>query len=855
MVLARLIRLVTDRGSPENDGAPDAGALAGLDQDLLDRYVREVSTRDRNAWNVRPVDFEAGRAILDADRALQPVIVCHAIKRLVSLVEARRYGSERRALEEIVTSLCRRRLDYEADDLRQALTSIAGCSQIWERWGGLPLQSLFRSIDTWGANNGFPPEILEELERLRARGKREASQADQRKALATLDAILGTAVKDSDPFDPADDWGHAALRTWRALDPVEQLRWRGLITHAATASGAKPTNPWLARATEQIETIGRAESQEIIITLLGLMQSPARRAEDQDPTQPVRLYAYGREAPTSLPTAGNGDILKGLGWCCALFADAAVASAAGDAAECSFKKLSGIGPRAAKVGNACIFALGAMTGMHGVAQLQRLRQRVKQAAAIGLIDTALNAAAQREGMTREDLDDIAVPTFDLVDGRRREQFGQFAAEIAVVGTQEIEVRWYGADGRPRKSEPAEVKRQFGEGLKAFKRTADDLRKVLPAQRDRIERLPMGERSWPYLAWKERYLDHPLLSLVTRRLIWRFDEGEWVALGAWHDGVIVDAEDRPIDGLGEGTRVRLWHPIEADAATVESWQDWLERHTVTQPFKQAHREVYVLTDAERTTGTYSNRFASHILRQHQFLALCHQRGWRYQLQGGFDGANVPTIELPRWDLAVEYWVEPIVDGEESMSPSGMSLFVSSDQVRFRRLRAWEPIPLTEVPALVFSELMRDVDLFVAVCSVGNDPTWADQGPEAHRRYWHSVAFSEELSASGKTRRLVLERRVPRLKIAGRCEVTDKFLVVRGDLRTYKVHLGSGNILMEPNNQYLCIVPGRGPLTRDPSEDVFLPFEGDGQLAVILSKAFLLANDTAITDPTITRQLRR
>ncbi|MGW0811175.1 DUF7737 domain-containing protein [Nonomuraea sp. NPDC002799] len=41
---------------------------------------------------------------------------------------------------------------------------------------------------------------------------------------------------------------------------------------------------------------------------------------------------------------------------------------------------------------------------------------------------------------------------------------------------------------------------------------------------------------------------------------------------------------------------------------------------------------------------------------------------------------------------------------------------------------------------------------------------------------------------------------------------------------------------------------------PHSGLFLPFEEDGRLALILSKAFLLANDTAITDPSITRQLR-
>jgi hypothetical protein len=37
-------------------------------------------------------------------------------------------------------------------------------------------------------------------------------------------------------------------------------------------------------------------------------------------------------------------------------------------------------------------------------------------------------------------------------------------------------------------------------------------------------------------------------------------------------------------------------------------------------------------------------------------------------------------------------------------------------------------------------------------------------------------------------------------------------------------------------------------------VFLPFEGDSTLSVIISKAFLLAEDKKITDPSIMRQIR-
>jgi hypothetical protein len=138
----------------------------------------------------------------------------------------------------------------------------------------------------------------------------------------------------------------------------------------------------------------------------------------------------------------------------------------------------------------------------------------------------------------------------------------------------------------------------------------------------------------------------------------------------------------------------------------------------------------------------------------------------------------------------------------------------------------------------------------VATVGNDPNWTDAGRERRfRDHWHTYSFGE-LSAMAKTRRGVLERLLPRLKIADRCTLSGRFLVVVGDLRTYKIHLGSGNIMMEPNDQYLCIVPK--PMDR--IEQIFLPFQGDRILSIILSKTFLLADDSQIKDATITPQIR-
>jgi hypothetical protein len=107
-------------------------------------------------------------------------------------------------------------------------------------------------------------------------------------------------------------------------------------------------------------------------------------------------------------------------------------------------------------------------------------------------------------------------------------------------------------------------------------------------------------------------------------------------------------------------------------------------------------------------------------------------------------------------------------------------------------------LERVPPLVLSEIMRDVDLFVGVASVGNNPQWNDGGPGgAYRDYWQTYSFGA-LSQTGAGRRDLLERLIPRLKIARVCSLSGNFLCVKGTIRLYKIHLGSGNILMEPNS---------------------------------------------------------
>src|SRR5262249_55457400 len=238
-----------------------------------------------------------------------------------------------------------------------------------------------------------------------------------------------------------------------------------------------------------------------------------------------------------------------------------------------------------------------------------------------------------------------------------ERLGDFTAELTVTGPASTELRWLKPDGKAQRSVPAAVKKAHAEDLKELKAVAKDIEKMLPAQRERIDGLFLPQKSWPLAVWRERYLDHPLVGTLARRIIWSFHTGKNKADGIYLDGRIVGPDDKPLSGLGDGTTISLWHPIDRPADETLAWRTWLERHEVRQPFKQAHREVYLLTDAERRTRTYSNRYAAHILKQHQFHALCALRGWKNQLRLLVDADYPPaSVTLPKWDLRAEFWIE-------------------------------------------------------------------------------------------------------------------------------------------------------------------------------------------------------
>jgi hypothetical protein len=337
--------------------------------------------------------------------------------------------------------------------------------------------------------------------------------------------------------------------------------------------------------------------------------------------------------------------------------------------------------------------------------------------------------------------------------------------------------------------------------------------------------------------------------------------------ARRDGRVVARPRRPSVST-EGATVRLWHPMGADVAAVEAWRDRLEALQLTQPFAQVWREVYALTDAERDTATYTTRWAAHILKQHQAMTLARINGWRPTLRMWVDAPNDEPwhLVIPAHNLVADYWVQGAGGDDPQTLDSGAYVYVSTDRVQFHRIpegatdsatgpRRGDPVPLIEIPPVIYSEIMRHADLFTAVASIAADPNWLDQGGNAeHPSQWgrHADDYWREtntgtLVESGKRRRAMLERIVPRLRIADKLKLEDRYLVVQGTRHEYEIHLGSG--ACSRSGRHICIVPK----SFAEGDKIWLPFEGDRTLSIILSKALLLAADDEITDPVILGQL--
>lgn len=762
--------------------------------------------------------------------------------------------SEKNAVKEaFLKVIFRNKLRMEPEDVKHIYTlfqsSLINNLGVLSSW---PLTQFINQVERQYKGKALPKLLIQTFQLAINDMKADSTYYGEKTRIKLVEKLEGLLFNDHHGaagikpclFLGDDRLASCANPKLKSMPQQEQPGWYQLMAMAQRASGSKPTKKYLDSAKSIIESIGRDKYKAVLWEWMRFLIH--LKVLEPDPGD----YYRGAEYISSI----NADTMKGLVWTCAHFHDQESINLLAALSERAFKKIPGKGPTAASLGNACLWALFSSKGLAGISQLSRLKLRIRQNSTQTLIEKYLATAAKEKGLTVGEIEDLAVDDYGLKEGCREYEFDGYKAKLTIKSVGKIAIEWVKPDGTPQKAIPTVVKSKQNIKLKKLKNTAKQIEQTLTAQRDRIDRMYRTGRLISRESFEKYYFGHGLMGFLTKRIIWNFIGPENVKTAIFQDGCWVNSANDKID-VDKAHSISLWHPALASLEEISQWREFLITQTIQQPIKQAFREIYLLTDAEINTRIYSNRMAAHLLRQHQFNSLAKARGWKYALMGAFDNgidADKASLEIPELNTRAEFWISE-VSIDDGFNDTGIWNYVGTDQVRFIQTQRNETIELIQVPPLLFSEVMRDVDMFVGVASVGNDPNWRDNGGvPAYRDYWTSYAFGE-LSELAKSRKEILSNLLPRLMIRNVAHIADKFLVVKGKFRTYKIHIGSTNILMEPNDQYLCIVPDRNPKSH--TEHLFIPFEGDNGLSIVLSKAFLLAADDKITDATIISQIER
>ena len=367
-------------------------------------------------------------------------------------------------------------------------------------------------------------------------------------------------------------------------------------------------------------------------------------------------------------------------------------------------------------------------------------------------------------------------------------------------------------GKPLKSIPAKLKKNAD--VLDLKEAEKNLREQYRRARKMLEE--MMEDGTPLLAREiANVMEHnPVIAPLLRVLVFKSD----TALGFYADGALV-APDGTHTEVAVDAELKIAHALDLyESDTWAAYQKYLFEKGIQQPFKQVFRELYVKTADEHGKET-SRRYAGHQIQPAKTVALLKTRRWVVDGEEGLQRVYYKANIIARI-YALADWFSPA----DIEAPT-------LEWVDFFDRKTFKKLPIDDVPDLIFTEVMRDVDLVVSVAHVGG------VDPEAS----HSTV---------EMRRAIVQYSLPLFHLTN-VRLEGSHAHIHGTLGDYTVHLGSG-VVQQKAGAMINVLPvhsqHRGRL--------FLPFlDEDPKTAEIVSKIILFAEDGKIKDPFILEQIKR
>ncbi|PEC48591.1 hypothetical protein COJ46_01880 [Bacillus sp. AFS077874] len=271
-------------------------------------------------------------------------------------------------------------------------------------------------------------------------------------------------------------------------------------------------------------------------------------------------------------------------------------------------------------------------------------------------------------------------------------------------------------------------------------------------------------------------------------------------------------------LSDSDFLKIAHPTHLYKSGMWSeCQKFIFENKIVQPFKQVFRELYLPTIDELANGKISRRYEGHQVQPRKTGSLLKSRLWTASYEEGLQKVFYKENIIVKIYAAADWF-----------SPSDVEA-PTLETIEFINRKTYENISIEDIPTIIFSEVMRDVDLVVSIAHVGG------VDPEA------SLSTIE-------MRKAIIHESLRLMKISN-VDFSQNHAKIDGKLGEYNVHLGSGNTYKNAKGALYII-----PVHSQHRGKIFLPFiDEDPKTAEILSKIVLLAQDQKIKDPNILMQL--
>ncbi|WP_338981086.1 DUF4132 domain-containing protein [Fusobacterium nucleatum] len=369
---------------------------------------------------------------------------------------------------------------------------------------------------------------------------------------------------------------------------------------------------------------------------------------------------------------------------------------------------------------------------------------------------------------------------------------------------------YEKAGKELKSLPTKLKKD--KYIEAIKEVHKNLKEQYRRSRKMLEEaMEDGTEFYGYEI--ENLMTNPVIAPILKSLVFKMGNN----LGYYVDKKLKSVKKKSVT-IKDDSLLKIAHCFDLfESGEWATYQKDIFDRELKQPFKQVFRELYVKTVDEKGRDK-SLRYTGHQVQPSKTVALLKTRRWIIDGQEGLEKVYYKENIIAKI-FALADWFSPA----DIEAPT-------LEEVQFFDRKTFKPILIDEVPDLIFTEVMRDIDLVVSVAHVG------DVDPEAS----HSTI---------EMRKAIVEFNCKLFKLKN-VTFTENHALIKGERADYSIHLGSGLIHQKAGSAINVL-----PVHSQHRGRVFLPFiDDDPKTAEIMAKVLLFAQDDKIKDVFILEQIK-